>query len=120
MPYSTVISVHMKLNMDVLLEKMWEYLGMVMLVAAAVGSACLFGCAYFRPVSWLPSVTVMCPGSCVHQEARLTARLLRTDCVDARPLRLYNRGSLSTGATSLLLCCVDPPILEWRCCSYRR
>ena len=103
MPYSTVISVHMKLNMDVLLEKMWEYLGMVML-----GSACLFGS------------TLMCPGSCVHQEARLTARLLRTDCVDARPLRLYNRGSLSTGATSLLLCCVDPPILEWRCCSYRR
>lgn len=27
-PYSTVISVHQKLNLDVLLEKIWEYLGL--------------------------------------------------------------------------------------------
>jgi hypothetical protein len=42
---STVISVHMKLNMEVLLEKMWEYLGMVRGPARARTRSC--GCRRF-------------------------------------------------------------------------
>jgi ribosome-interacting GTPase 1 len=37
-PNSIVISVHMKLNLDVLLEKMWEYLGLVRVYTKKPGS----------------------------------------------------------------------------------
>ncbi len=39
--HSIVISVHMKLNMDVLLEKMWEFLGMVWLLRHAQCLSCV-------------------------------------------------------------------------------
>ncbi len=50
--YSIVLSVHMKLNMDVLLEKMWEYLGMVCCLVFSccrrVMDARLYGCLSMR------------------------------------------------------------------------
>jgi hypothetical protein len=55
---STVISVHMKLNMEVLLEKMWEYLGMVRGPARARTRSC--GCRYASPPPPFRRAVVAC------------------------------------------------------------
>jgi hypothetical protein len=73
--HSIVISVHMKLNMEVLLEKMWEFLGMVRPTCQRcplVNQSCVALALCACPLVLLPGIWLLCVGgSAMHWQVRI-------------------------------------------------